>query len=122
VPSTPVRRAGATSSLGENGCRVEAISSSFAETALVVFQDDVTLHEILQLAQVPGPGIPHGCFEQCWEGTTLSLLNLALYFWRKMPEKQRDLRGALAQRWHIYREYVETIVKILAQAARLIAS
>src|SRR5467141_1239162 len=71
-----------------------------AETALVVFQDDVTLHEILQLAQVPGPGIPHGCFEQ-------------------MPEKQRDLRGALAQRWHIYREYIETIVKILAQAARL---
>ena len=40
-------------------------------------------------------------------------------FLQEMAEKQGYFRGAFAQRRHVDREYVEAIVEILAEAARL---
>ena len=46
------------------------------------------------------------------------LLEFLAVFAEEMAEQQRNFRGPLAQRRHVDREHVQSIVQILAQAAR----
>src|SRR5579863_6677587 len=62
--------------------------NQLAETAFVILEDDVTLHEIFQLPQVTGPGITNGCFYQMLRGSRSRLLKLLAVLIEEMPEQE----------------------------------
>src|SRR5207244_13601183 len=80
----------------------------FAQAALVIFENHITLYEVLQLAQISRPGIVHGRIQQMlgWRLPGLPVFFAVLL--EEMLKQQRNFRRAFPKRGHVDGQYIRS--------------
>src|SRR5205814_2212898 len=82
----------------------------FAQAALIVFENDIPLDEVLQLSQVARPWIIHCCIQKILGRSRWCLAEFLAVLLQEMTEKKWYLRGPLPKRWHVDGQNVQSII------------
>src|SRR5690606_17914791 len=85
--------------------------------ALAVAEEQAALDDVLELADVAGPGMPEEALHRAVGHPAHVLLELGAEVAEEVLDQERDVALALAQRRQAHLDHVEPVVEVLAEAA-----